>query len=120
MTASGTDSAVPAALRGRIYLIHLAEPIHHARHYLGFTDLDPSERFQRHLDGKGARLLRAANERGIEYEIVRLWNQATRNDERWLKRMKYGPKLCPICSPKEAQTWGAVLPSWKEIGRCCE
>lgn len=84
--------------QGIIYLICFKTPLHHARHYMGFTQ-DLERRFDRHLRGDGSALLRAVVEAGIEFSIVRTW-QGDRNLERALKRQKQGPKLCPVCNPK--------------------
>lgn len=80
---------------GTVYLIHFAEPIAHARHYIGYAD-DVESRFAQHLAGTGARLLAVANQLGITYEIVRTW-PGDRAFERLLKNRKCAPKYCPIC-----------------------
>ena len=86
-------------LRGTVYLIHFEKPIKHASHYIGFTSKDDiNERFEHHKKGQGSRLLRAANNLGIDYKIVRVWNNVDRNFERWLKNKKNSPRLCPICN----------------------
>lgn len=88
-----------------VYLIHFAQPIspdHTCQHYLGSAE-NPFSRLHDHLTGKGARLTQVANERGIEYRIVRVWKAEPgkgRELERKLKRRKEGPKLCPICAEK--------------------
>lgn len=83
----------------KVYLIHLASPISHAHHYLGYTKADTvEERFKKHKTGCGARLLQVANELGIDYEVVRTW-AGGRELERRLKKRKDSPRLCPICNP---------------------
>ena len=83
-----------------VYLIHFEEKLHHAQHYLGFTEFeDPNERLERHKAGDGAKILRALNEKGISYSIVRTWN-GDRKLERKLKNWKKSKQLCPICNPK--------------------
>jgi predicted GIY-YIG superfamily endonuclease len=81
-----------------IYLIHLATPFKHAKHYLGSAS-DLAERIERHRSNGGARLLRAVNLAGISWEVVRTW-RGSRSDERKLKNQHNTPRLCPVCNPK--------------------
>ena len=88
-----------------VYLIHLDTAIAHAKHYLGYTAIeDITKRFARHKSGNGARLLQVANERAIDYKIVRMWDCkdafTARKLERKLKHWHNSPKLCPICNKK--------------------
>jgi predicted GIY-YIG superfamily endonuclease len=83
---------------GVVYLIHLAEPIAHSSHYIGWA-LDVPARCHSHLAGTGARFLAAANERGIAWEAVRTWEPADRQFERYLKNYAQAPMLCPVCNP---------------------
>jgi predicted GIY-YIG superfamily endonuclease len=80
---------------GTVYLIHFDQPLHHARHYLGYTD-NLDERIARHKRGEGARLLQVLLARGIEWEVVRTW-EGDRDLERKLKRRKHSDRLCPVC-----------------------
>lgn len=82
----------------KVYLLHFESPIsdkHTAQHYIG-TALDVEARLKMHKAGKGARLTQVANERGINYTVVRTW-VGGRKKERELKNRKEGPRLCPIC-----------------------
>lgn len=85
-----------------VYLIHFDQPISPnltTQHYIGYTSRGKRKRFAEHKAGSGARLTRVANERGIDYRIVRTWwKKGTRAFERKLKNQKNSPKLCPICS----------------------
>ena len=88
-----------------VYLIHLDQPLKHARHYLGFTSLDTvSQRLERHKNGSGARLLLACNHAGVNYQIVRTWTfetwQEARAFERLMKSRKNAPRYCPVCNQK--------------------
>lgn len=91
------------------YLLHFAQFIapgkHTCRHYSGSTT-DLARRIQEHRDGHSARLLEVAKERDIDFQIVRFWETATeaeaREEEKRIKGLKNGPKLCPICNPKIA------------------
>ena len=78
-----------------IYLLHYDRPLHHAQHYLGFTD-DLDARTARHLNGFGGRLPPVFSELGISFRIARTWD-GDRKLERKLKNRKNGRKLCPIC-----------------------
>jgi predicted GIY-YIG superfamily endonuclease len=84
------------------YLVHLAtrlgssHPNGSAGHYLG-TTVNLDRRLAQHRDGTGARILAAAVERGIGFDVVRTW-PGGRDEERRLKRQHNAPKLCPRCS----------------------
>ena len=88
-----------------IYLLHFDRPIspdHTCQHYLGSTDELPA-RLNAHRHGRAARLTQVAAERGIGFELVRLW-QGGRAEERALKAWKCAPRLCPLCSDKPKST----------------
>jgi class 3 adenylate cyclase len=82
------------------YLIHmdrpLGGPVHFAQHYLGSTT-NLAQRLETHREGRGARILAAANVRGIAYDVVRTWDGG-REVERRIKRLRNAPRLCPACS----------------------
>ena len=78
-----------------IYLIHFDKKISHAQHYVGSTR-NLKQRIKTHRDSRGANLLRVANERGIRWEVVRIWRLKCR-EERILKKMKSTANYCPIC-----------------------
>lgn len=86
-----------------VYLIHLQENLHHARHYLGWSPNETTfkRRLWHHKKGTGAGLLRAANERGIKWKVVRQW-QDNKPRERRLHDQNNNRRLCPICNP---DTW---------------
>lgn len=86
-----------------VYLIHISTPIAHMQHYVGYTR-DLLERLSRHRSGSGARLLRWANENGVDYHIVRLWRAGHSPGEAYakevaIKRQNHSARLCPICNP---------------------
>ena len=87
--------------KGFVYLIHFNTKLHHAGHYIGFS-FDVDKRFQAHKEGKGGRLLQVLNEKGIDYKIVRVWENVDRTFERKLKNQKNAWRLCPICSKEKA------------------
>lgn len=80
-----------------VYLIHFEIKLCHAQHYIGFVEKNLKQRIQRHRDGQGARILRAANAAGINWEVVRVWEDADKTFERKLKNKKNASKLCPLC-----------------------
>jgi predicted GIY-YIG superfamily endonuclease len=82
-------------MAGTVYLLHLSEPLAHARHYCGWTsNLDA--RLEAHRKGTGARLMEVCAERGIGFQLARTWT-GDRHLERKLKRRHESPRLCPIC-----------------------
>jgi hypothetical protein len=86
---------------GYCYLLHLDQPLNPtrpARHYLGYTKHLPS-RMAAHLEGRGARFMQVARERGIGFVISRVW-PGDRTFERKLKNRKEAPRLCPICQKR--------------------
>lgn len=97
-----------------VYLIHFDQPLHHAQHYIGKTKL-LKKRIKHHKSGNGARILQVCNERGIQYDVVRIWEEtkeAASNLERRLKNMKHAKEFCPICNPRSWDKCG------KELGEC--
>jgi hypothetical protein len=83
---------------GSVYLLHLHPAYQHAKHYLGWTEGEPIERFRVHLAGNGSPLIRAQVASGGTIILARVWTDVTRNFERKLKDRHYSPKLCPICT----------------------
>ena len=85
------------------YLLHFDKPYKHARHYLGYTkDLDARLQDHNWGNGSGAALTDAARTAGITFQLARVWEGATRADERKLHRQGHNPRLCPMCNPKAA------------------
>ena len=95
MSAPTAPALPPRKVEGMIYLLHYDRPLHHAQHYLGFTD-DLEARTARHLNGFGGRLPAVFSELGISFTIARTWD-GDRALERKLKKRKNSRKLCPIC-----------------------
>jgi predicted GIY-YIG superfamily endonuclease len=95
---SGGDGG---GLKGTVYLIHFSEPYITATgrrvwHYIGWAK-NLMARLSHHRKGTGARFLKAVNERGIHYEIVKVWEDETKDFERLLKNRKNAKCLCPVC-----------------------
>lgn len=85
-----------------VYLIHFSKPIspkHTCQHYIGWTPGDVLSRLALHKMGRGARLTTVANERGIDYDVVAVWEDGNRTLERKLKN-RHGSRLCPVCNAK--------------------
>lgn len=81
-----------------VYLIHFKFKLHHAGHYIGFSKcLD--FRIAAHREGTGAKLIRAINQLGIPWMVVRTWKVDGQGFERWLKDQKHASRFCPICNP---------------------
>ena len=87
--------------QGIIYLLHLDGPLHHARHYLGWTR-DLEARLAEHTSGNGSPLVRAAIAAGATIRLAATI-EGTRDDERAIKRCKDAPSRCPICQPTETE-----------------
>lgn len=96
-----------------VYLLHLSDPMPQgddprtgkpraAQHYIGFTT-HLTKRLEHHRSGNGSKMLRAAGERGIEFEVAQVWKGADRNFERRLHNQKNSPRLCPICKQKRKE-----------------
>jgi hypothetical protein len=92
---------------GICYLIHLEEPVAHARHYLGWCKQANGNREAEHRSGNGARLLAVAKDRGIAFRVVRTWPAADRRFERRLKNTANARILCPSCNP---DSWARQIP----------
>lgn len=89
-----------------VYLLCLSRKLNgHAKHYLGATANIP-DRLERHRSGRGSAMLRACNQRGIRYSLVRRWPGGFLTEKR-LKRLK-SRDLCPRCSGRAAYLKGRV------------
>lgn len=89
-----------------VYLLHFEQPIspdHTAQHYLGYAKRSLEARIEEHERGEGARLTQVAKERGIAFEVVRVWEGGDRQLERKLKNRHNAPRLCPICQANKLE-----------------
>lgn len=103
--------------QGTVYLLHFERPFKHARHYMGYAD-NLERRLVEHSTGRGARLMKAVVEAGIDFVIARTWENCTEHDEARLKlrrlrkpspamasnhkRGSKAPKsYCPICKAEK-------------------
>lgn len=80
---------------GVVYLLHLSEPLGHAKHYTGWA-ADLHARLAQHGTGGGARLLAVARSAGITWQLARTW-PGGRARERQLKRQGGASRRCPLC-----------------------
>jgi hypothetical protein len=106
---------VPAA-RDYTYLLHFSSrisPNHTCQHYAGHAH-NLSHRIQVQRRGRrwrkrngqwcgAARLLEVARQRGIGFQVAKVWVGAGRDFEKRLKGRKQGPDLCPICKQLRKQ-----------------
>jgi hypothetical protein len=99
---------------GSVYLIHFARKIGNpdapkgqAQHYIGHTGRELAERQAEELGANAPAILRAVNDAGIEWHVVRTW-PGTRDTERQLKLMNAGNRLCPECTEHPLSGAGAV------------
>jgi predicted GIY-YIG superfamily endonuclease len=83
-----------------VYLIHFQTKLHHAQHYLGFASDNLMQRIEMHRTNRGAKLLAAVNDNGINWQVVRVWLNGDRCLERKLKNYKKSRCFCPVCSGK--------------------
>lgn len=86
-----------------VYLLHFYPPLHHAKHYIGFTtDEDALRRSLEHKNGtkKGSPLIRAALAAGCTVKLACVWPGADRAFERKLKKRKKASQFCPCCDSK--------------------
>jgi predicted GIY-YIG superfamily endonuclease len=82
------------------YLIHFHTPYgkRKVQHYHGWAS-NIRERIQAHRMNVGAKLVRAVNKAGIEWEVAKVWEGEVQEDERdRKKRKKSFARICPICN----------------------
>lgn len=84
-------------MSGTVYLLHFERPVHHAQHYLGWTE-NLDRRLSEHGTREGSPLVAAAAALGIPFELVRTWD-GDRHLERRLKDGANARYLCPKCRP---------------------
>jgi hypothetical protein len=108
------DDAAMRGGEGQVYLAHFARKIGNpdnpkgqAQHYLGHTRRELCERQAEELGPNAPAILRAVNEAGIEWHVVRTW-PGTKDTERQLKLMNAANRLCPECTEHPLSGAGAV------------
>lgn len=91
-----------------VYLLHFDSGVGNAKHYLGWS-VNIGRRLLLHQQGKSrVALTREAAKRGIEMQVVRVWEQESRETERRLKNFKNSARMCPVCNPERWRTNGRV------------
>jgi hypothetical protein len=81
-----------------VYLIYFSEKLHHAQRYLGLVAGDLMQRFELHRANRGAKLLTAVNNNGINWQVVRVRVNGDRSLKRTLKNYRKSRCFCPVCS----------------------
>ena len=94
----------PTKRIGRVYILHLNRPHHHAKHYVGFTMNTVEGRLNHHRRGIGSKFLKAVMGTGNNFELVRIFENADRHFERWVKDQKQTEGFCPVCAERRQVT----------------
>ena len=98
-----------------VYILHLDTPLDQgpdprtgkpraAKHYVGFAER-LQERLEQHAKGHGARMMQVCWERGIGFQLARVFEQSGRTFERKLKNTNNVARYCPICAGGEAKPY---------------
>lgn len=86
---------------GTVYLICFSKKLHHAKHYIGWTEKPLDIRLADHKSGSGAKILAALVRQGISFKITRTWENVTGHFERKLKKQKNSRHHCPCCGKRK-------------------
>src|SRR5215510_15102105 len=91
-----------AHTEGEVYLFHFSRPLGNldnpraqAQHYVGFAE-DLECRLTKQLDGRGSKIVAAAIERGITFQVFHWPSQL--GVEKLIKRTKKTALYCPVCA----------------------
>lgn len=89
-----------------VYLLHFERWVggdgrEGALHYVGWSDNIPG-RMALHRRRGGSKLMKYIKRNGIGWKLVRVWSDASRDDERRLKNGGHFADLCPVCSGRAA------------------
>jgi hypothetical protein len=92
-----------------LYLLHFEKPYGHASHYLALVvdEATIASRVETHRAGHGSPLVAAAVNAGIAVELVRIWPESDRSEERRLKSGHGSSRCCPLCNPRR-KTYGVI------------
>lgn len=82
-----------------VYLLHLNQPLGHARHYIGWAkDQRTLEaRLDHHKTGHGARFTQVCLQRDITWTVAKVFENGDKTFERKLKNRNGASRFCPIC-----------------------
>lgn len=92
-----------------VYVLHFDPPYKHARHYIGFCEGTVEKRFERHCNGNGNPLVKAAKNAGSKITVAHVFEGASRTFERQLKNRRDVCKWCKLCGRKQRK-----VPKWEE------
>ncbi len=110
-----------------VYILHLATPLEHARHYVGYAD-DVLARILEHADtswlpleqpidtedgrhisgrksGPGATFMGVVNYHAIHWSLARVFEGADQAFERKLKNTHSTADYCPLCAGARARDY---------------
>ena len=87
---------VPYFGQGIVYILHLERPFGHARHYIGYTKswMHFLNRMEEHYMGRRSIFMSHVRDAGIGFSISRVYYDATRDFERYLKNMNSTGLYC--------------------------
>jgi len=97
-----------------VYLIHFDKPFGHAQHYIGYTDNLKRRMHDHELGTRGAKLLKAVREAGINFRVVRTWPDGDRTFERKLHNWKKSSCLCPVCRAEKLRVKNELSVLYKQ------
>jgi len=81
-----------------VYILHFAEKLHNAQHYVGCTNnIERRMREHLHCYSGGSKLVRAVVKRGTEVILAKVYPYGDRNLEKRIKAIKKTSLICPIC-----------------------
>lgn len=95
---------------GFVYLLHFHGNLGTGAHYIGFAE-DVDNRVKQHAKGTASRFTGKMKKNGIGFVLARIW-PGPKKLEREIKKLRRGPKLCPICQAvayKRAEGSDAML-----------
>lgn len=92
-----------------VYVLHFDSPLHHARHYVGWTKSGRTlkARIERHQNCQGAKIMKACVLNGITFTLARVFKKGDRNFERKLKKTHNTKQYCPICMGAKVRKYKA-------------
>lgn len=87
-------------MKWHLYVIHFDTKYKHAGHYTGIA-INPTERFEAHCKGRGARLteIAAGNNINMRISILKSFNGFSKahKEEKRHKNLGGARRYCPIC-----------------------
>jgi predicted GIY-YIG superfamily endonuclease len=102
-----------------VYLIHFQQRYKHAGHYLGYS-ANVNRRMRQHQSGYGVPLMRAVNDAGIPWQLVRTWDDGDMALEKRLRHQNNNPRFCPLCSASSPQSSRDLMKPVKKPATHCD